>query len=71
MIKSLYVLELGITRWKVKIKMFYIDNLLRKKAFHLHENISRISFCYLRFFSKLNTGIFFSMGKWHGLCFAW
>ena len=45
MIKSLYVLELGIASWEVKIKMFYIDNLLRKKKqFHLLENICKISF---------------------------
>ena len=40
-------------------------------SFTLHYNISKISFFSLQFFSKMNTGIFFSLGKLHGLCFAW
>ena len=42
--KILVVLELGITRWKVKIKMFYIANLLSNQHFIYMKILERFHF---------------------------
>ena len=57
MVKSLYLLELDITMWKVKIKMFYIDNLPCNKHFIYVKILVKFNF------SQMNTGIFFLTGK--------
>ena len=54
----------------MKIKMFYIDNLLCNKHFIYMKILVKLHFS-LRTSSYMNTGISFSLEKLHRLSFAW
>ena len=51
--------------------MFYINNVLWNEHFIYMKILVKFHFFSLKTFSKMNTEIFFSLEKVHGLCFAW
>ena len=62
MVRS-YLLELGITRWKVKIKMFSLI-IYCLISIHLHGNISKISFLLIFFEDEYCNFLFTGKIAW-------